>query len=68
MSLQYTNLLDFIQLLFPTMRVTRLRNLVWLVLDLLQVRDAHLTISEIARAIQARSNHWHKFKHRYRFG
>mgnify|MGYP000908887043 FL=1 len=67
MPLQYSSLLDFVQLLLPTMRVTRQRNLVWLVLGVLQVRDAHLTIAEVARAIQTRSNHWHKFKRMYRF-
>jgi hypothetical protein len=49
------------------MRVTRQRNLAWLVLGLFQVRDAHLTIAEIARAILTRSNHWHKFKRMHRF-
>ena len=67
MPLQYTNLLEFVQLLLPTMRVTRQRNLVWLVLGLMQVRDAHLSISEVARAIHTRSSHWHKFKRMYRF-
>jgi hypothetical protein len=57
MPLQYSHLLDFVQLLLPAMRVTRQRNLVWLVLGLLQVRDAHLSISEIARAIETRANH-----------
>jgi len=35
MPLQYTSLLAFVQLLLPTMRATRQRNLVWLVLGLL---------------------------------
>jgi len=67
MALQYNSLLAFVQLLLPTLRATRQRNLVWLVLGLLQVRDAHLTISEVARAIHTRSSHWHKFKRMYRF-
>ncbi len=67
MPLQYTDLLAFVQLVLPTLRVTRQRNLAWLVLGLVQVRDAHLTVSEIARAIQTRSNHWHKFKRMRRF-
>jgi hypothetical protein len=67
MPLQYNDLLIFVQLVLPAMRVTRQRNLAWLVLGLLQVRDAHLTVSEIARAILTRSNHWHKFKRMHRF-
>ena len=67
MPLGYNDLLAFVQLVLPAMRVTRQRNLVWLVLGLLQVRDAHLTISEIARAIVNRSDHWHKFKRMHRF-
>jgi len=67
MPLPYTALLEFVQLILPALRVTRQRNLVWLALGLLQVRDAHLTVSEIARAILTRSDHWHKFKRMSRF-
>jgi len=67
MPLQYHDVLSFVQSVQPALRLTRQRNLVWLVLGLLEVRDAHLTISEIARAIQTRSAHWHKFKRMYRF-
>jgi hypothetical protein len=49
------------------MRVTRQRNLALTVLGILQVRDGHLTVSEIARAIPGKVAHWHKFKRIKRF-
>jgi len=57
----------FVQQLVPDMRVTRQRNLAWLALGILQVRDAHLTISEIARAMVSRCDHWYKLKRMWRF-
>jgi hypothetical protein len=36
-------------------------------LGILKVRDAHLTVSEIARAIPNRLDHWPKFKRIWRF-
>lgn len=67
MPLQYTDLLHFVQSLLPGMRLTRQRNLVWLILGIVQTRDAHLTVSEIARAIPTHSAHWHKLKRMWRF-
>lgn len=67
MVIGYTELLTFVQSMLPKMRLTRQRNLAWVVLGLLQVRDAHLTVSEIARAITTKSDHWYKFKRVWRF-
>jgi hypothetical protein len=67
MVIGYDDLLSFVQLILPLLRLTQQRNLAWTVLGILQVRDAHLTISEIARAIATRSRHWHKFKRLWRF-
>ncbi|MGQ9851740.1 MAG: hypothetical protein ACUVSU_16990 [Aggregatilineaceae bacterium] len=60
-------MLLFVQSMLPEMRLTRQRNLALVVVGLLQVRDAHLTISEIARAIPGKADHWHKFKRVWRF-
>jgi len=65
--LEYTELLTFVQSMLPQMRLTRQRNLAAVVLGLLQVQDAHLTVSEIARAVPTKSKHWHKFKRVRRF-
>ncbi len=51
MVIQYTDLLVLGQMMIPHMRVTRQRNLALAALGILKVREAHLTISEIARAI-----------------
>jgi hypothetical protein len=51
----------------PRFRVTRQRNLALMILGILQIRDAHLTVSEIARSVPGRSDHWHKFKRIWRF-
>lgn len=67
MVIGYHAILDFVQQMMPGMRVTRQRNLAWLVLGILQIRDAHLTVAEIARAIQTRSDHWYQFKRMWRF-
>ncbi len=67
MLLQYHQVLDFVQQALPDMRVTRVRNLAWGILGILRVRDGHLTVSEMARAIGNRSKHWHKFKRMWRF-
>jgi hypothetical protein len=53
--------------MLPEMRVTRLRNLAWSMLGILRVRDGHLTVSEIARSITSKCDHWHKFKRLWRF-
>jgi len=67
MVIGYNDLLVFVQSILPQMRLTRQRNLALVVLGLLQVRDAHLTISEIARAIPSKSDHWYKLKRLWRF-
>jgi hypothetical protein len=63
----YHELLEFVQSIVPDMRVTRQRNLALTVLGIVQVRDGHLTVSEIARTIPGRIAHWHKFKRIKRF-
>lgn len=67
MVLGYNHLLNFVQSALPQMRVTRQRNLALTMLGILQVRDGHLTMSEIARAIPGKVAHWHKFKRVKRF-
>jgi hypothetical protein len=67
MVIGYKELLGFVQAMLPSFRVTRQRNLALLALGILQVRDGHLTISEIARAVPGRSDHWYKFKRIRRF-
>ena len=67
MVASYHDLLQFVQTSPPQLRVTRQRNLALTVLGVLRVRDAHLTVSEIARAVPGRSDHWHKFKRTWRF-
>jgi hypothetical protein len=67
MVIGYNDLLVFVQSMLPQMRLTRQRNLALVVVGLLQVRDAHLTISEIARAIPNKSDHWYKLKRLWRF-
>lgn len=49
------------------MRLTRQRNLAWSILGILRVRDGHLTVSEMARAIESKCNHWYNFKRLWRF-
>jgi hypothetical protein len=60
-------MLDFVQSLLPSFRVTRQRNLALLASGISRVRDGHLTISEIARYIPNRCTHWSKFKRIKRF-
>ena len=67
MVAKYDDLLEFVKAVLPEMRITRLRNLALTILGILQVRDAHLTVSEIARAVPGPSDHWHKFKRIWRF-
>ena len=67
MVIGYKELLGLVQMMLPSFRVTRQRNLALLALGILQVRDGHLTISEIARAVPGRSDHWYKFKRIRRF-
>jgi len=67
MVIQYNDLLGFVQMMLPCMRVTRQRNLALTALGILKVRDAHLTVSEIARAIPNRLDHWHNLKRIWRF-
>jgi hypothetical protein len=66
-ALAYHDALQFVQLMLPTMRLTRQRNLAWSMLGILRVRDGHLTVSEMARAIESKSKHWHNFKRLWRF-
>jgi hypothetical protein len=49
------------------LRLTRQRNLALLALGISRVRDGHLTVSEVARCIPTRSDHWVKFKRLKRF-
>lgn len=65
--LDYSKMLHFVQSMLPGFRLTRQRNLALLALGISQVRDGHLTVSEIARAIPSRSDHWVKFKRIKRF-
>ncbi len=58
MLLQCHQVLDGVQQALPDVRVTRMRNLAWGILGILRVRDGHLTVSEMARAIGNRSKHW----------
>ena len=67
MALQYHQALDFVQQVLPDMRVTRLRNLAWSMLGILRVRDGHLTVSEMARGMENKCDHWYKFKRLWRF-
>jgi len=57
----------FVQHLLPGFRLTRQRNLALLAIGIAEVRDGHLTMSEIARSIPTRSDHWYKFKPIRRF-
>jgi len=67
MTLGYGKMLFFVQHLLPGWRLTRQRNLALLALGIVGVRDGHLTLSEIARAIPTQTDHWHKFKRIKRF-
>jgi hypothetical protein len=67
MALGYHELLSFVQLVLPKFRVTRQRNLALAILGALKVRDGHLTISEIARAMPTKLDHWPKLKRMWRF-
>jgi len=67
MAIGYGRMLFFVQHLFPGFRLTRQRNLALLANGIAGVRDGHLTISEIARSIPTRSDHWYKFKRIKRF-
>lgn len=67
MTLGYGRMLFFIQHLLPGFRLTRQRNLALLAIGIAGVRDGHLTMSEIARSIPTRSDHWYKFKRIKRF-
>jgi hypothetical protein len=60
-------MLWFVQHVLPGFRLTRQRNLALLAIGILGVRDAHLTVSEIARSVPSRSDHWYKFKRIRRF-
>jgi len=66
-TLTYHDVLAFVQLIVPAMRLTRQRNLAWSILGILRVRDGHLTVSEMARAIESKCDHWHNFKRLWRF-
>ena len=67
MRLGYSELLCFVQSMLHGWRLTRQRNLALLALGISRVRDGHLTVSEIARCIPTRSDHWVKFKRIKRF-
>lgn len=67
MALGYRRMLLFVQHLLPGFRLTRQRNLALLATGIADVRDGHLTLSEIARSIPTRSDHWYKFKRIKRF-
>lgn len=67
MRLGYHIVLEFVQSLLPAFRVTRQRNLALLASGMCRVRDGHLTVSEIARYIPNRCQHWSKFKRMKRF-
>lgn len=67
MTLGYGKMLFFVQSLCRGWRLTRQRNLALLALGISRVRDGHLTLSEIARCIPTRSDHWIKFKRMQRF-
>ena len=67
MTLGYGRMLFFVQNLLPGFRLTRQRNLALLAIGIAAVRDGHLTLSEIARSIPTRSDHWYKFKRIRRF-
>ena len=67
MKLGYRVMLYFVQHLLPGFRLTRQRNLALVALGIAGVRDGHLTISEIARSVPTRSDHWYKFKRIKRF-
>jgi hypothetical protein len=67
MALGYGKMLYFVQHLLPGFRLTRQRNLALLAIGIAGVRDGHLTMSEIARSIPTRSDHWYKFKRIRRF-
>jgi hypothetical protein len=60
-------MLYFVQHMFPGWRLTRQRNLTLLAIGIARVRDGHLTVSDIARSIPGRSDHWYKFKRMRRF-
>jgi hypothetical protein len=67
MNLGYRVMLYFVQHLLPGFRLTRQRNLALVALGIAGVRDGHLTMSEIARSVPTRSDHWYKFKRIRRF-
>lgn len=67
MTLGYGQILCFVQSLCHGLRLTRQRNLALLALGISRIPDGHLTVSEIARSVPTRSNHWHKFKRIQRF-
>lgn len=67
MALGYHELLSFVQLVLPKFRATRQRNLALSILGVLKVRDGHLTVSEIARGVPTKLDHWPKLKRIWRF-
>jgi hypothetical protein len=67
MTLRYGQLLFFVQSMLRGFSLTRQRNLALLALGISRVRDGHLTLSEIARSVPTRSDHWVKFKRIQRF-
>ena len=67
MVLRYGEMLFFVQRVLPGWRLTRQRNLALLAIGIARVRDAHLTVAEIARGIPTRADHWYKYKRMWRF-
>ena len=67
MVAKHGDLLQFVKEALSRMRATRQRNLALTFLGIFQIRDAHLTVSEIARAVPGSPDHWHKFKRIWRF-
>ena len=67
MSIGYGKMLFFVQHVLPGWRLTRQRNLALLAIGIARVRDAHLTVAEIARGILTRADHWCKYKRLWRF-
>lgn len=67
MTLDYAKMLFFVQSMLRGFRLTRQRNLAVVALGISRIRDGHLTVSEIARSVPTRSDHWHKDKRIRRF-
>ena len=67
MPLGYSKTLFFGQHVLPGWRLTRQCNLALVAIGIAGVRDAHLTVTEIARGIPTHTDHWSKYKRIWRF-